>query len=373
MAWTHEQRHNAQVIIAVGKKLGASNRDIQIALMTALTESSLHNYTGGDRDSVGLFQQRAAWGSFDQRHDPAQSARMFFLGGHAGQRGLFDFHDRDNMTMGQAAQAVQVSAFPDRYAEHTHDAANLMQHYKVPLGPLGTVDFSLPDFSNATEHGAKDFQQNKAEAKDIFDPNFATQQGNGGPDYLKPAVEQTNSGTAGLGEYAAPTALSDLPRINDKAFRLPQVSGGNGIDSFSINHGNGGGMGGDQGEAWRQRVSTIARRYLGIPYVWGGTTPNGFDCSGFVQYVYKQMGVDLPRISYQQATSGHRIPLDKLRVGDLVAWNNSTRNPGADHIAIYIGHGRIIEAPHTGANVRVQQLYDQDIAWGVRMKRGRHA
>lgn len=112
-----EQLRNAARIIAVGKSLGASTRDNVIAIMTAMQESTLRNLTYGDRDSVGLFQQRNAWGSFADRTNPEKSARMFFLGGKAGQRGLFDFKNRNKMSLAQAAQAVQVSAFPDAYAK----------------------------------------------------------------------------------------------------------------------------------------------------------------------------------------------------------------------------------------------------------------
>jgi hypothetical protein len=121
-----EQRTNAATIIAVGKKLGASTRDQIVALMTAFQESSLHNLRGGDRDSVGLFQQRNAWGTFDQRHDPAQAATMFYTGGHGGQRGLFDFKNRDRMSLTQEAQSVQVSAFPDAYAKWQGQATELV-------------------------------------------------------------------------------------------------------------------------------------------------------------------------------------------------------------------------------------------------------
>ena len=110
-----EQLSNAARIIAVGKSLGASTRDNVIAIMTAMQESTLRNLDYGDRDSVGLFQQRNAWGSLADRTNPEKSARMFFLGGKAGQRGLFDFKNRNQMSLAQAAQAVQVSAFPDAY------------------------------------------------------------------------------------------------------------------------------------------------------------------------------------------------------------------------------------------------------------------
>lgn len=125
-----DQLRNAAIIADVGGKLGASQRDIQIALMTAMQESTLRNLHYGDLDSVGLFQQRDAWGSFAERTNPAASARMFFLGGHAGQRGLFDFPNRGSMSLAQAAQSVQVSAFPDAYAKWANEASAILKAMK---------------------------------------------------------------------------------------------------------------------------------------------------------------------------------------------------------------------------------------------------
>lgn len=102
-------------------------------------------------------------------------------------------------------------------------------------------------------------------------------------------------------------------------------------------------------------VVAEAKKYLGLPYVWGGTSKDkGVDCSGLVQSVYKSLGYDLPRVSADQARSGTPVKsLAEARPGDLIAWDNSSRNNGADHIAIYIGGGKMIEAPRTGLNVRI--------------------
>jgi cell wall-associated NlpC family hydrolase len=102
-------------------------------------------------------------------------------------------------------------------------------------------------------------------------------------------------------------------------------------------------------------VVTEARKFLGLPYVWGGNSPTkGVDCSGLVQQVYKHFGIELPRLSADQARSGRPVAsMAEAKPGDLIAWNNSSRNNGADHIAIYAGHGKMIEAPRTGLNVRL--------------------
>lgn len=132
MPLSSDQLRNAQIIIQVGRSLGASQRDILIALMTAMQESTLRsglNEARSDRDSAGLFQQRRAWapgGSESYRLNPYNAARMFFLGGHQGQRGLFAIRNRNSMSLAQAAQAVQVSAFPSAYAKHETSARRLL-------------------------------------------------------------------------------------------------------------------------------------------------------------------------------------------------------------------------------------------------------
>ena len=100
----------------------------------------------------------------------------------------------------------------------------------------------------------------------------------------------------------------------------------------------------------RRRRGREAKKYLGLPYVWGGTDPQtGMDCSGLVQLVYKKLGYDLPRVSADQARAGRPVAsMAEAQPGDLIAWDNSSRNNGVDHIAIYIGDGKMIEAPRTG-------------------------
>ena len=101
-------------------------------------------------------------------------------------------------------------------------------------------------------------------------------------------------------------------------------------------------------------VVADARRYLGVPYVWGGTDPaTGLDCSGLVQRVYADLGVTLPRLADQQATQGTAVPgLAQAKPGDLLAFNTPV-----SHIAIYVGDGRMIAAPRAGEQVQVQRVY----------------
>jgi len=107
----------ARAVVRVGKDLGVPVRGWVVALAAGMQESGLRPLGYGDRDSLGVFQQRAAWGTPGQRINPASAARMFYTGGHAGQRGLLDIAGWERRSVAAAAQAVQVSAYPDAYAK----------------------------------------------------------------------------------------------------------------------------------------------------------------------------------------------------------------------------------------------------------------
>jgi peptidoglycan DL-endopeptidase CwlO len=97
-------------------------------------------------------------------------------------------------------------------------------------------------------------------------------------------------------------------------------------------------------------VVGIAMQYLGVPYVWGGASPSGFDCSGFSMYVFAQIGVSLPHHAASQYGMGTAVSRDQLQAGDLVFFN------GLGHMGIYIGGGQFIHAPHTGDVVKISYL-----------------
>jgi cell wall-associated NlpC family hydrolase len=100
-------------------------------------------------------------------------------------------------------------------------------------------------------------------------------------------------------------------------------------------------------------VVPIALQYLGVPYVWGGSSPSiGFDCSGFIMYVFAQVGVSLPHHAASQWSYGVPVPYDQLAPGDLVFFS------GLGHAGIYIGGGQFVHAPHTGDVVKISSLYD---------------
>lgn len=99
-------------------------------------------------------------------------------------------------------------------------------------------------------------------------------------------------------------------------------------------------------------VVSIARRYVGRPYVSGGNGPGGFDCSGFAKFVYAAAGISLPRTSQSQYEAGPRVSTSSLQAGDLVFYYSPV-----SHVGIYIGHGMMIDSNHPGGSVGVRGLY----------------
>lgn len=103
---------------------------------------------------------------------------------------------------------------------------------------------------------------------------------------------------------------------------------------------------------------TAAHSRLGVPYVWGATGPNQFDCSGLTQWSYAHAGIALPRTAAQQWNSGPHPTLASIEPGDLLFWALDTSDPATiHHVAMYIGDGLMIAAPHTGENVQIQPVY----------------
>jgi cell wall-associated NlpC family hydrolase len=106
-----------------------------------------------------------------------------------------------------------------------------------------------------------------------------------------------------------------------------------------------------------QKALHLVQSAMGTPYVWGGAKPGGFDCSGLLQWAWGKLGIQIPRTTYDQWSAGKAVPRGRLRVGDAVFFRGSdARGNLPGHVGFYIGNGKFIEAPHTGANVRISKL-----------------
>jgi hypothetical protein len=122
-----------------------------------------------------------------------------------------------------------------------------------------------------------------------------------------------------------------------------------------------------QGDA--KRFIELASQYVGVPYVWGGTSAKGLDCSGLIQLAASQMGVKVPRVSRDQARVGVQInSLADAQPGDLIAFPG--RGQAVGHIGIYMGGGKMLHAPRTGRNVVIEDIGNRKIATIRRLFQG---
>jgi cell wall-associated NlpC family hydrolase len=124
--------------------------------------------------------------------------------------------------------------------------------------------------------------------------------------------------------------------------------------------------GGTASAAQAAEAVAWARKQLGDPYVWGAAGPGAFDCSGLVMYVYAKAGVPLDHWTGDQWHEGVHVSRGSLRAGDLLFFSSDGTEAGIHHVGIYVGGGQMIEAPYTGANVRVSSAFRSDLIGAVR-------
>lgn len=100
-----------------------------------------------------------------------------------------------------------------------------------------------------------------------------------------------------------------------------------------------------------ERAARIALRAVGVPYRWGGTSPaSGFDCSGLVYWAYGRLGIELPHSSYALYREGRAVARSRMKAGDVLVFS------GLGHVGLYVGHGRMVHAPHSGTLVEIVRL-----------------
>jgi cell wall-associated NlpC family hydrolase len=153
------------------------------------------------------------------------------------------------------------------------------------------------------------------------------------------SILSQNAELAGIPEIQMPTVQPIAPRAKPAPVKVSRAAKGTGLID-------------GKGTA----IVEVARKYLGVPYVWGGTTRKGLDCSGLLQLAASQVGVKIPRTTYQQIKVGQRIAPNQLQPGDAVFFGNAS---APHHVGIYVGAGKFIQAPRTGDVVKISTLGDR--------------
>jgi len=178
------------------------------------------------------------------------------------------------------------------------------------------------------------------------------------------ALQSTMSALPASFAQAAPTGefANVLAQANAAMSAVESAASGSSLSADGATGAAGATSADAGGSLTGDAVVSDARKYLGVPYRWGGTDPStGLDCSGFVQRVYGDLGVSLPRTSQEQSTVGTPVAnLASAQPGDLLFFEPGSGGPG--HVAIYVGGGMMIDAPHTGSSVRVEQVWGQPCA-----------
>ncbi|MFJ4184228.1 C40 family peptidase [Kitasatospora sp. NPDC089509] len=302
-----EQIPNAKTIQATGVAMHIPVRGQVVALATALQESELRNVNDGDRDSLGLFQQRPSqdWGTPQQIMQPVYASTKFY-------EALQKVSGWESMTVTQAAQAVQRSGFPDAYAKWQPLAEALQKALAPLLAPAaGTSPTPNPSPAPApaTTAGAS-----------------AGPTAGGGCGTPPAGGDGSNFGTIPAGSLPGGyTIPADAPQPVQTAIR------------------------------W-------ALGQLGTAYQWGGTCANSHgadplgrcDCSSLMQMAYRSAGFSLERTTYDQVKQGAVASADSLKPGDLLFTRGTAAVP--EHVGMFIGSGLIVHAPKTGDVVKISTL-----------------
>lgn len=290
-----EQIPNAKTIQATGVAMKVPARGQIVALATALQESGLRNLDYGDRDSLGLFQQRPSqgWGTAAQVRDPVHASTKFY-------ERLLKVSGWESMTVTQAAQAVQASGFPDAYAKWE---------------PLATA-------------------LQKAIAKALRQKGASESDEGEGP---KPEAPAIGCGAGGDGTEFGPIPPGSVP----KGYKIPAGAPKSvqrairwGLGALGTPYQWGGGCSDPRGQDPMGRC----------------------DCSSLMQASYKAGGVSISRTTVTQVKDGKAVKVDALKPGDLLFTRGTAAVP--EHVGMFIGAGLILHAPKSGDVVKISTLAD---------------
>ncbi|WP_449342028.1 C40 family peptidase, partial [Streptomyces aurantiogriseus] len=275
-----EQIPNAQTIVATGISLDVPKKGQIIALATAMQESRLRNLSSGDRDSLGLFQQRPSqgWGTAEQIRDPVYASERFY-------KALLDVSGWQQMTLTQAAQAVQKSGYPDAYAQWEPLATALQKAIAATFPGAGKNDTGKDTEATPSASGC--------------------------------STPDDGSSFGRIPEGAIPNGYK-IPKDTDPRARKAIV--------------------------WAMQQLGTMYQWGGSCTAPHGPDPMGrCDCSSLTQQAYAHAGIQLTRTTYTQVNEGKAVSAKSLKPGDLLFSRGSAAHP--EHVGMYLGQGLVIEAP----------------------------
>ncbi|MDL2075756.1 NlpC/P60 family protein [Streptomyces sp. GXMU-J15] len=293
-----EQIPNAQTIVATGISLDVPKKGQIIAIATAMQESRLRNLNSGDRDSLGLFQQRPSqgWGTAQQIRDPVYASERFY-------KALLKVDGWQQMKVTQAAQAVQKSGYPDAYAQW-EDLATALQKAIAATFPNADKDKPAKDSDKDAEPSA------------------------GG---CTPDKDGTSFGR--IPEGSVP-----------KGYKIPKSADPKARKAIE----------------WAMHQLGTLYQWGGSCTDAHGPDPMGrCDCSSLMQQAYAHADVHLTRTTYTQVNEGKAVSAKNLKPGDLIFSRGTAARP--EHVGLYMGEGLVIEAPRTSKPVRITPIKDWEI------------
>jgi cell wall-associated NlpC family hydrolase len=316
--YTPEQRRNIQLGI------GATANDpaaIRRALLMAMgVESNYRHLDYGDRDSVGVLQQRPSQGWGPVGEPPQTDIQQFLSRARRNyQQGI--------RSPGELAQSVQRSAFPERYGQRSAEVNRL-------LGALGSGSTPAPPRTPLPSQTVP----TQEPTGPLADPGLQR-------------IFQSNNALLGLPEIDL--SGFSAPRSQQPPESEPQQEG------ILVQRGV------RKGSKRVQGAVALVQEYIGRDYVWGGESPEtGFDCSGLLQYVWGKQGVQIPRVTYDQWKAGNPVGKRQLKPGDAVFFRAGERGP--EHVGMMISRTQFVEAPGRGKQVRISKLAGRDDFLGGR-------
>ncbi|UBU17909.1 C40 family peptidase [Nonomuraea gerenzanensis] len=376
-----QQTDHARVIVETAAELGLPRRAAEIALATAFQESRLNNdAVSAEGRSFGLFQQTpaAGWGTRKQVTTPRHAARSFY-------ERLVRVRGWQAMPLTKAAALVQRPRqdLRGKYAEHEPLAKQLASALWTPSATdadLETLDLTSKEqariqrrLTTAAGLGISRETVISGLADDLRQKDDAADD----------AADESADESAATAREQAEAIVDDITgRLCGAPDNSTTTDGSTTTDDSTTTSGSATGDTDDDaatGSGGAAAAVDAALTQRGIPYSWGGGGPSGpsygigrgadikgFDCSGLTEYAWSKAGIRIGGTTYEQVNKGRKVSRAEVRPGDLVFYDTDTSRPGPDHVGLAVSNTQMVNAPSTGAVVRLDAIDRRSYLTAVR-------